>query len=133
MKLATLGIPKANTKSHNRLMKDMKSHVTLMTVSSDMNKKINYNMPFEVLLPGREEREWYRTDLLKADRCWYTDGLEIPEGVGTGAYIVYVEVRKTKTYTHVDTFPRPKPRSSKGSWIQPDQDRYATVKKFWHD
>ncbi|KAJ8918179.1 hypothetical protein NQ315_014045 [Exocentrus adspersus] len=39
-----------------------------------------------MLLPGRDE--WKRTNLLRADSCWYADGSKTPEGAGAGVYSI---------------------------------------------
>ncbi|KAJ8910206.1 hypothetical protein NQ315_014497 [Exocentrus adspersus] len=50
-------------------------------VSDGLSVRINLELPYNILLP-----EQNRTDLLRADSCWYTDGSKTPEGAGAGVY-----------------------------------------------
>ncbi|KAJ8916891.1 hypothetical protein NQ315_013359 [Exocentrus adspersus] len=48
--------------------------------------RINLDLPYNILLPGRDKWERNKTDLLRADSCWYTDGSKTPEGAGARVY-----------------------------------------------
>lgn len=53
----------------------------------------NREMPYNILFPGRDEWDRNKTDLLRADSCWFTDGSKTPEGTGAGVYSCNPEVR----------------------------------------
>ncbi|KAJ8915875.1 hypothetical protein NQ315_015486 [Exocentrus adspersus] len=71
---------------HNRMLEGIESHSVLGMVSDGLPVRINLDLPYNILLPGRDEWERSRTDLLRADSCWYTDGSKTPEGAGAGVY-----------------------------------------------
>ncbi|KAJ8914969.1 hypothetical protein NQ315_002493 [Exocentrus adspersus] len=75
-----------NIMEHNRMLEGIESHSVLGMVSDGLPVRINLDLPYNVLLPGRDEWERNKTDLLRADSCWYTDGSKTPEGVGAGVY-----------------------------------------------
>ncbi|KAJ8912133.1 hypothetical protein NQ315_013222 [Exocentrus adspersus] len=71
---------------HNRMLESIESHSVLGMVSDGLPVRINLDLPYNILLPGRDEWERNKTDLLRADSCWYTDGSKTPEGAGAGVY-----------------------------------------------
>ncbi|KAJ8910602.1 hypothetical protein NQ315_003972 [Exocentrus adspersus] len=71
---------------HNRMLEGIESHSVLGMVSDGLPVRINLDLPYNILLPGRDEWERNKTDLLRADSCWYTDGSKTPEGAGAGVY-----------------------------------------------
>ncbi|KAJ8910368.1 hypothetical protein NQ315_002570 [Exocentrus adspersus] len=62
------------------------SHNVLGMVSDGLPTRINLYLPYNILLPGRDEWERNKTDLLRADSCWYTDGSRTPDGATAGVY-----------------------------------------------
>ncbi|KAJ8910517.1 hypothetical protein NQ315_012814, partial [Exocentrus adspersus] len=64
---------------HNRMLEGIESHSVLGMVSDGLPVRINLDLPYNILLPGRDEWGRNKTDLLRADSCWYTDGSKTPE------------------------------------------------------
>ncbi|KAJ8910272.1 hypothetical protein NQ315_003339 [Exocentrus adspersus] len=69
---------------HNRMLEGIESHSVLGMVSDGLPVRINLNLPYNILLPGRDEWERSRTDLLWADSCWSWS--KTPDGAGAGVY-----------------------------------------------
>ncbi|KAJ8918193.1 hypothetical protein NQ315_014059 [Exocentrus adspersus] len=77
---------------HNRMLESIESHNVLGMVPDGLPVRINLDLPYNILLPGIDEWERNRTDLLRADSCWYTDGSKTTEGAGAGAEIHAIEL-----------------------------------------
>ncbi|KAJ8914687.1 hypothetical protein NQ315_017386 [Exocentrus adspersus] len=71
-----------NIMEHNRMLEGIESHSVLGMVLDGLPVRINLDVPYNILLPERDDR----TDLLRADSGWYTDGSKTPEGAGAGVY-----------------------------------------------
>ncbi|KAJ8917627.1 hypothetical protein NQ315_000110 [Exocentrus adspersus] len=72
---------------HNRMLEGIENHSVLGMISDRLPASINLDLPYNILLPGRDEWERNRIELLRADSCWYTNGSKTPEGAGAGAEI----------------------------------------------
>ncbi|KAJ8914690.1 hypothetical protein NQ315_017389 [Exocentrus adspersus] len=57
---------------HNRMLEGIESHTFLGMVSDGLPEEMSGNRN--------------RTDILRADSCWYIDGSKTPEGAGAGVY-----------------------------------------------
>ncbi|KAJ8913420.1 hypothetical protein NQ315_017163 [Exocentrus adspersus] len=88
-----INLPQTNIMEHNRMLEGIESHSVLGMVSDGLPVRINLDLPYNILLPGRDEWERNRTDLLRADSCWYTDGSKTPEG--TWLLSLYLNCQKT--------------------------------------
>ncbi|KAJ8911610.1 hypothetical protein NQ315_015944 [Exocentrus adspersus] len=62
-------------------MEGIEIHSVLGMVSDGLPTRINLELPYNILLPGRDEWDWNRTNLLRADSSWYTDGSKTQDGV----------------------------------------------------
>ncbi|KAJ8909310.1 hypothetical protein NQ315_015162 [Exocentrus adspersus] len=82
---------------HSGLLEGIECHSVLGMVSDGLPRRINLNLPYNILLPWRDEWEQNRTDVLRADNCWYTDSSKTPEGVAAGVYTV-ADQGTTPTY-----------------------------------
>ncbi|KAJ8911334.1 hypothetical protein NQ315_003988 [Exocentrus adspersus] len=88
---------------HNRMLEGTESHSVLGMVSDGLPARINLDLPYNILLPGRDEWERNRTDLLRADSCWYTDGSKTPESAGAGVYSRRPRVEIADSLSHYAT------------------------------
>ncbi|KAJ8911721.1 hypothetical protein NQ315_013183 [Exocentrus adspersus] len=77
---------------HNRMLEGIESHSVLGMVTDGLPVRNKLDLPYNILLPGRDEWKRNRTDLLRADSCWYTDGSKTPEGAGAGVEIYAIEL-----------------------------------------
>ncbi|KAJ8918712.1 hypothetical protein NQ315_015032 [Exocentrus adspersus] len=87
-----INLPQTNIIEHNKMLEGIENHSVMGMVSDELPGRINLDLPYNILLPGRDEWDWNRTDLLRADSYWYTDGSKTPEGAGAGAEIHAIEL-----------------------------------------
>ncbi|KAJ8916357.1 hypothetical protein NQ315_005054 [Exocentrus adspersus] len=87
-----INLPQTYIMEHNKMLEGIESHSVLGMVSDGLPVRINLDLPYNILLPGRDEWERIRTDLLRTDSCWYTDGSKTPESAGDGAEIHATEL-----------------------------------------
>ncbi|KAJ8917067.1 hypothetical protein NQ315_012986 [Exocentrus adspersus] len=87
-----INLPQTNIMEHNIMLESIQSHSVLGMVSDGLPARINLDLPYNILLPGRDEWERNRTDLLRADSCWYTDSSKTPEGARAGTQIHAIEL-----------------------------------------
>ncbi|KAJ8916780.1 hypothetical protein NQ315_005785, partial [Exocentrus adspersus] len=92
-KQMAINLPQTNIMEHNRmLVEGMESHSVLGMVSDGLPARINLDLPYNIFFPRRDEWERNRTDLLRADICWYTNGSKTPGGAEAGAEIHAIEL-----------------------------------------
>ncbi|KAJ8910685.1 hypothetical protein NQ315_015393 [Exocentrus adspersus] len=77
-----INLPQTNIMEHSRMLEGIESHSVLGMVSDGLPARINLDLPYNIPLPERDEWEQNRTDLLRADSCWYTDSSKTTEGAG---------------------------------------------------
>ncbi|MVN24507.1 hypothetical protein GO639_04910 [Staphylococcus aureus] len=70
----------------NRLLVDTGSHSILEMLSDFMPPTVNYELPYKVLFPSREDWILREKEILRADSCWFTDGSKTPSGSGAGVF-----------------------------------------------
>ncbi|XP_074034177.1 uncharacterized protein isoform X1 [Leptinotarsa decemlineata] len=85
----------------NRLLVDIGSHSILEITSDFMRPTVNYELPYKVLFPSREDWILREKEILRADSCWFTDGSKTPSGSGAG---VFSRRPRTELSTYLGTY-----------------------------